>query len=349
MILNAIILTNSERIEYLKKLILNLEFNDLNKIFIIQNGDIDNKDLLDLASKKPNITLIPKYLNTGGTSGMFFLIKFLKKNFQEIKNQYFIILDDDLILETNFQKKLELTINYLINSITDHKFIILSHRVNRAEWTNQLKYGLLNYDLTDSVFNWSITKLIVNKFFKKKPTIADQGRVLICECDKAHFGGVIIRSNELKYLDLPEIGYQLYADDHNLFRKLIKKGIPIYQSFILKIYDQDVINPVSQKSDKVNNQIQNIEFKGLNSLFHPFTDETKLFYQCRNHFLESINLKKTWFFYFNFIFYVFLNTSQAIWKTLDVYFVSKRLFLLYSSIKSSKYLKKNLNENANYK
>lgn len=342
MILNAIILTNSERVNYLKKLIISLENNDLNRIFIIQNGDINNKELLELESKRPKVKLVSKDINTGGTSGMFFLIKFLKQNFQEVKNQYFIILDDDLLLENNFLKKLELTINYLINTITDHKFIILSHRVNRAEWSNQLTYGSLNYDLPDSIFNWSTTKLINNKFFKKKPTIKDQGRVLICECDKAHFGGAIIRSNELKYIDFPEIKYQLYADDHNLFRKLVKKGIPIYHSFILKIYDQDVLDPVSQNISEVISQHKIQEVKGLNSLFNPFTDETKLFYQCRNHFLESVNLKKTRFFYLNFIFYIFLNTSHALWKTLDIYFVFKRLFLLFSSINSSIYLKKKI-------
>tara|TARA_E500000178_G_C16970237_1_gene730549 strand:- start:929 stop:1495 length:567 start_codon:yes stop_codon:yes gene_type:complete len=184
----------------------------------------------------------------------------------------------------------------------------------------------------------------MNKYFKKKPTINDQGRVMICECDKAHFGGAIIRSNELKYLDLPEIKYQLYADDHNFFRKLVKKGIPIYQSFILKIYDQDVIHPVSEKYNDEVSQYQIQEFKGLNSLFNPFTDETKLFYQCRNHFLESVNLKKSWVFYLNFFVYILLNTFQALWKTLDIYLVFKRLSLLYSSIISSRYLKKKIDK-----
>ena len=316
------ILTNFKRPKYLYNLVQSLKKIQIDNIFIIDNGSniVNEKYLLD------NTTIIKKKMNTGGSAGMCFLFQHLIKN--ENSNEYNLILDDDLIIDNDYKKNFSLIANF-IKSFQD-KFMILSRRVNRSEWENQINLGHLNHDISNSIFNWHFIKQNYFKYLKKRPINYDLGRVSLCECDKGHFGGMVIPTNIVNEITPPSSELYLYADDHRFVRLNYKYNkIPLYHASVLKIYDQDVLEKSSTKK-KYN----------LNSAFDPSSNLDTLKFQIRNHFFESLKLKTNKLFHLNILAWMFLNSWKALIKTKNIFFVTKRLYFIYKCLDKGRKLKK---------
>ena len=316
------ILTNFKRPIYLKKLVTSLIEMGISDIHIIDNGSNIRDDVFLIKNTK----IIKKEKNTGGSAGMHFLFCNLIKNDHE--DQFNLILDDDLMLDSDYKKNFYLIINFI--STFQKKFMLLSRRVNRSEWENQINFGHMNFDIPNSIFNWFLLKSMFYKMIKKKPTNYELGRVSLCECDKGHFGGMIIPTNLVSEITKPSSELYLYADDHR-FVRINKKynNIPLYQTSILKIFDQDIID--KPKENKIYN---------LNSAFDPNTDTQNLKYQIRNHFFESLKLKnKNSVFKINLILWFIINSWDCLIKTKNIFFVIRRISFIIKCLKDGKKLK----------
>ena len=187
--LRSYILTNYQRPKYLTALLQSLIKQNI-EINLIDNGNNIKKDNFE------KINIITKKFNTGASDGMKFLFQNLTPN--NDPNDYTIILDDDLLLEENFVENLNSVTKYI--KIFQDNFLLLSLRVNKAEWLNQIRYGHLNYDFVNSIFNRHFAKNLFYKYAKTPPLNNQLGRISICECDKGHFGGLIIPSKLIKFL-----------------------------------------------------------------------------------------------------------------------------------------------------
>ena len=267
----TVIVTYGNRAHLVKKVVERLIEEDVKKIFIVDNGSVENSrnELIKLKNiYKKRIELISLIENTGSAGGFK---KGLEAFLKSSDCEYTLLLDDDNLPEKDFLKKLaNIDIDFdkkkdaLWIYRTDRDFFIDYIKNNKPDGMLPDKNGFCGMHI-GTILQKSI-KLIRKKLKRKK----ELKNIKIGNLYAVPYGGTILHKNLLEKIGFPNEEFFIYVDDYEWSYRITKNNGRIYGIFSIKIEDID-------KSWHVKSKNKSFFYKIMN------TDELKrTYYTIRN-------------------------------------------------------------------
>jgi GT2 family glycosyltransferase len=248
----------------------------IDKIIIVDNNsNPESKKIINSISKRhfPKIHLILNTANTGSSGGFSAGLKTAQ---QYSGYNYYWLLDDDNMPETDALRKLKFAFSYLGNN--SNNILVSSRASSRKQDMESIVQGKNKKYVSNNICGWTISQKIKTFFHTIK---TDRVNHFLIRNEIAPYGGLFLNKSVIKKVGYPKEQLFVYADDHDWTYRMTKKGFSIILCSESRIEDIDN-SKVSLSKDKI-------------------------YYQVRNHtWLSKRFITNKFFFFCNCIVYFFL-------------------------------------------
>ena len=315
MIVYALIVTYGDRFDLCEKVIDECLSQNLDKVFVVNNGSSDEShsklQVKSLENSKLNI--ISSTINLGSAGGYKAGLKFI---LEEGVADYLWMLDDDTVPNRGAYQAIKYA-NTLLKLNNDDEYVLYSYRGNHWEQDiSAVKDGTVKKYLANNFCGF-------NLFSKLRECLARKSKnkkvnYPIIRTTFGPYGGMFIPAKIISKIGYPDADFFCYADDHDFSLRLNELDVNQYLIHASELIDID-------KS-----------FAKNNSYFDSDLNEAKLFYTIRNHvFLSQKFIKNKQVYKFNKIIYQLIIFKEAL-KSFLLYFnfalIRKRLRIVYLAI-----------------
>lgn len=206
LLLESIMALLNQEVKFNKIIIIDNASTDNTEEYIRQNGIMDNNEIF--YKKLP--------YNIGGSGGFYEGIKYCLDN----KFEWVVLLDDDAILKKDFLYNILKAINMYPN------IMVFSGTV-----------------MTNGVIDTNHRRRIINTItYKQKNVCIDEYKNDIFYCDIISFVGVVIKTDLINTVGLPERNYFIWYDDTEYSIRLRKLSQIINVNNAIIYHKTDLLN-----------------------------------------------------------------------------------------------------------
>jgi len=234
----AVIVTYSDRFNFLEKVINSLLVQDISKIVIVNNrasdaSRINMQKLKDAHSSRLSIIDLDK--NSGSAVAFN---RGVEEVFKTEGIEYIWMLDDDNYTEKNSFENLKKVYLEIAETGPENSIVLTSYRTNREFFYNAVKYKQPELCLgTNNIFrNFNILD-ILKKFIPFTDKKAVETEAIWGEVGSAPFGGMFFHRSLIEKMGIFDESFVLYFDDTEFSCRVRGKGGKVYCALESRITD----------------------------------------------------------------------------------------------------------------
>lgn len=289
----AILVTYSDRGDYCDEVVSRLIEMGVAEIIIVDNDSSQRSFniIKGLSEKYSNVTIIKNDSNLG--SGAAFSVALQKAI--TMKEEYFLLLDDDNMPEAECINKLIKAHDLLSGNLND--IVLYANRGStRSADMKVFTKGLQKKYELNSFCNFHLKSLFIEKisqFFNNKSS--NEVKFPIARVYYGPYGGMFAKKKVFEKIGLPRDDYFVYADDHEYAGRMEYSGIKQYLIESAIIDDLDIsFQPgfifLSQKVSALRTYYQIRNHTHLSQKFI----QSRLIYSINKYSFLSVQFGKAW-------------------------------------------------------